>query len=149
MLPSEYEHFRKMNNPMAVLEQPEEHITIYRDDDSYVTISGINGKVEVQDSGMKIHRDVLCRMISFHGYLFVKWDGAYAFQKLLILLTGLEIRVISFCGSAVLKPGSGGLPWFRKTRFRRDSGVYRNAMRQLYFKSILGQLTPLCYIKDN
>ena len=36
MLPSEYEHFRKMKNPMTVLEQPEEHITIYRDDDSYV-----------------------------------------------------------------------------------------------------------------
>ena len=50
LLPSEYEHFRKMKNPMTVLERPEEHITIYRDDDSYVTISSINGKVEVRDS---------------------------------------------------------------------------------------------------
>ena len=44
---------KKMKNPIETLERPEEHMTIYRNDDSSVTLSTENGCVSIIDSRKK------------------------------------------------------------------------------------------------
>jgi hypothetical protein len=46
----EYSRIKKMKDPKAVYSRPEEHMTIYRNDGSSVTISTENGKVIMSDS---------------------------------------------------------------------------------------------------
>jgi hypothetical protein len=47
---SEYKRINKMKDPEAVFSRTEEHMTIYRNDGSSVTISTENGMVRVKDS---------------------------------------------------------------------------------------------------
>jgi hypothetical protein len=47
---SEYKRIRKMKDPEAVFSRAEEHMTIYRNDGSSVTVSTENGMVKVKDS---------------------------------------------------------------------------------------------------
>jgi hypothetical protein len=47
---SEYKRIYKMKDPAAVFSRPEEHMTIYRNDGSSVTISTEYGMVKVKDS---------------------------------------------------------------------------------------------------
>jgi hypothetical protein len=47
---SEYKRIRKMKDPAAVFSREEEHMTIYRNDGSSVTVSTENGMVKVKDS---------------------------------------------------------------------------------------------------
>jgi hypothetical protein len=47
---SEYKRIHKMKDPTTVFSRPEEHMTIYRNDGSNVTISTENGMVKVKDS---------------------------------------------------------------------------------------------------
>jgi len=47
---SDYKRLKKIQNPKEVFERPEEHMTIYRNDGSSVTISCEFGQVKVTDS---------------------------------------------------------------------------------------------------
>ena len=47
---SDYKRFEKMDNPAEVIDRPEEHMTIYRNDGSSVLISYEYGQVKVVDS---------------------------------------------------------------------------------------------------
>lgn len=56
---SEYRRLKKMKNPIETLERPEEHMTIYRNDGSSVTLSTENGRVSIVDSREKNIRHVV------------------------------------------------------------------------------------------
>ena len=56
---SEYRRLKKMKSPIETLERPEEHMTIYRDDGSSVTLSTENGCVSIIDSRKKNVRHVV------------------------------------------------------------------------------------------
>jgi hypothetical protein len=47
---SDYKRFKKMDNPAEMLDRPEDHMTIYRNDGSSVLISCEFGQVKVVDS---------------------------------------------------------------------------------------------------
>lgn len=47
---SDYNRFKKMKNPIEVIERPEERMTIYRNDGSNVVINYEYGQVKVADS---------------------------------------------------------------------------------------------------
>lgn len=47
---TDYQRFKKMQNPMEVLERPEDFMTIYRNDGSSVLISYEYGQVKIVDS---------------------------------------------------------------------------------------------------
>ena len=56
---SEYLRIKKMKNPMEVFDRPEEHMTIYRNDGSSVTLSCECGLVKIFDSRNKSSYSVL------------------------------------------------------------------------------------------
>lgn len=47
---SEYRRIKKMKDPMAVFDRPQEHMTLYRNDGSSVTLTAENGLVQIHDS---------------------------------------------------------------------------------------------------
>ena len=59
MTDSEYARVRKMENPIETLNRPEEHMTIYRSDASFVSLKYENGQVAICDSREKNVRRIL------------------------------------------------------------------------------------------
>ena len=53
MTDSEYDRVHKMKNPIETLNRPEEHMTIYRSDGSFVNLKYENGQVTICDSREK------------------------------------------------------------------------------------------------
>ena len=53
MTDSEYARIRKMKDPIETLNRPEEHMTIYRSDGSFVSLKYENGRVTICDSREK------------------------------------------------------------------------------------------------
>ena len=46
----DYMRFKKMKDPLEVIDRPGEHMTIYRSDGSYIRLSTENGRVTIKDS---------------------------------------------------------------------------------------------------
>ena len=53
MTDSEYTRIKKMKNLIETLTRPEEHMTIYRTDGSFVSLKYENGRVTICDSREK------------------------------------------------------------------------------------------------
>ena len=49
----EYRRLKKMKDPIETLERPVEHMTVYRNDGSSVTLTAENGRVSIVDSREK------------------------------------------------------------------------------------------------
>ena len=50
---------KKMKNPIETLECPVEHMTVYRNDGSSVTLTAENGRVSIVDSREKNVRHII------------------------------------------------------------------------------------------
>ena len=55
----EYRRLKKMKNPIETLERPVEHMTVYRNDGSSVTLTAENGRVSIVDSREKNVRHII------------------------------------------------------------------------------------------
>ena len=64
----EYKRLKSINNLEEFLSRPEEHMTIYRSDGSYITISVENGLVKVIDSKYR-HQTTIRKADDFIGVI--------------------------------------------------------------------------------
>ena len=55
----EYRRLKKMKDPIETLERPVEHMTVYRNDGSSVTLTAENGRVSIVDSREKNVRHII------------------------------------------------------------------------------------------
>ena len=55
----EYRRLKEMKNPIETLERPVEHMTVYRNDGSSVTLTAENGRVSIVDSREKNVRHII------------------------------------------------------------------------------------------
>ena len=55
----EYRRLKKMKDPIETLERPVEHMTVYRNDGSSVTLTAENGRVSIVDSREKNVRQII------------------------------------------------------------------------------------------